>query len=469
MSPPNANGLTNDDSNGLYNTSLPLEELSWTITKNASVVSQYLKAQQLLQPSKDAAGPSTIVPTDAPQHIQLARQSLMAAALEISQLAAGPSEFLPNLATGFQYISSLSWLCQYNIFHLVPLDSDIGYRSLSAAAHVSLQRLKSVIRMGMTAGLFRECLDGQSVKHSATSALLARDADVYAYAMYMSNGSARMAQEMAPAASRWGPDSTQPHETAFNIALATDLPFFEYLSRNPAEMQSFSAYMRNVRSSDGVALRHLVNGFAWDRIRDRGRVVDVGGSTGSAATALAEAFPHLRLVVQDLPANAERGRNMLQQSGGSIAQRITFQAHDFTKPQPVHGADVYLLRMILHDWPDQAAIGIVRKIIDAMDKNQPDARLLIMDTVLPKPGSVPVSVERILRARDLTMLQAFNSKERDLDDWKHLLHRADGNLALVNVVQPFGSAMSVLEVALGSSVHGEPKEGVNYFVAQELR
>lgn len=91
----------------------------------------------------------------------------------------------------FQYISSLSWLCQYNIFHLVPLDSDIGYRSLSAAAHVSLQRLKSVIRMGMTAGLFRECLDGQSVKHSATSALLARDADVYACAMYMSNGSAR--------------------------------------------------------------------------------------------------------------------------------------------------------------------------------------------------------------------------------------------------------------------------------------
>ena len=45
------------------------------------------------------------------------------------------------------------------------------------------------------------------------------------------------------------------------------------------------------------------------------------------------------------------------------------------------------------------------------------SRIIIMDTVLPKPGSVPVSVERIARARDMTMLQAFNSKERDLDDW----------------------------------------------------
>lgn len=73
-----------------------------------------------------------------------------------------------------------------------------------------------------------------------------------------------------------------------------------------------------------------------------------------------------------------------------------------------------------------------------------------MDTVLPAPGSVPVSVERIVRVRDLTMMQAFNSKERDLEDWENLLAATDPNLQLVNVVQPFGSAMSVLEVVCSS-------------------
>ena len=75
--------------------------------------------------------------------------------------------------------------------------------------------------------------------------------------------------------------------------------------------------------------------------------------------------------------------------------------------------------MILHDWPDDEGAEILRNRIAAMDKAK--SRLLIMDTVLPKPGSVPVSVERIARVRDLTIMQAFNSKERDLDVWKDLL------------------------------------------------
>ena len=164
----------------------------------------------------------------------------------------------------------------------------------------------------------------------------------------------------------------------------------------------------------------------------------MGGSTGGAAITLAKAFPHLNFVVQDLPANADSGRKVVVES---------LPADDFTQPQPVRGADAYLLRMILHDWPDSEAAMILRSIVAAMDKTK--SRLIIMDTVLPTPGSVPVSVERIVRVRDLTMLQAFNSKERDLDDWRELLAAADPELRLVRVIQPCGSAMSVLEVALG--------------------
>ena len=152
-------------------------------------------------------------------------------------------------------------------------------------------------------------------------------------------------------------------------------------------------------------------------------------------------------MVQDLPANVDSGRKAATESLPSdVASRLTFQSHDFTQPQPIQAADVYLLRMILHDWPDDKAAEILRSIVAAMDKTK--SRLLIMDTVLPEPGSVPVTVERIVRVRDLTMMQAFNSKERDLEGWKDLLAAADPILQLVSVNQPYGSAMSVLEVAL---------------------
>ncbi|KAK4184776.1 O-methyltransferase-domain-containing protein [Podospora australis] len=439
MAAPNQpNGLT---------PALPLEELSWTITRNASVVSQYLASNGLPQPSFDSKGPGTVLPKESPQDIQRARQELISASLELLQLAIGPSEFLPNLATGFQYISCLSWLCQYNIFHLVPLDDPIGYTHLASSAGVPEQRLKSIIRMAMTTALFREQADGK-VAHSSTSALLASNQDFYAYASYMCSRSAPMALQLAEAHRKWGAGTVKTYETAYNIAFNTDVPFFDHLGRDETKMQEFAAYMKNVRSSDGVHLKHLLEGFRWQDLPDGGTVVDVGGSTGSGATALATEFQHLRFVVQDLPANTESGRKSATESlPKEISSRLAFQGHDFTHPQPVRGADIYLLRMILHDWPDDKAAVILRNIVAAMDSKK--SRLLIMDTVLPSPGSVPASVERIVRARDLTMIQAFNSSERDLDDWKRLLSGTDTRLHLVGVNQPFGSAMSVLEVVLG--------------------
>ena len=69
-----------------------------------------------------------------------------------------------------------------------------------------------------------------------------------------------------------------------------------------------------------------------------------------------------------------------------------------------------------------------------------------MDTVLPRPGSVPTLTEAALRVRDLSMMQVHNSKEREHEEWIELLREADPRLQLVGVTQPFGSSMSLLEI-----------------------
>lgn len=60
------------------------------------------------------------------------------------------------------------------------------------------------------------------------------------------------------------------------------------------------------------------------------------------------------------------------------------------------------------------------------------------------------------------MMQVRSGKERELDEWVALLKDADERLRLRNVVQPFGSLMSVSEVVrenVGRSddyITGEP-------------
>ena len=169
----------------------------------------------------------------------------------------------------------------------------------------------------------------------------------------------------------------------------------------------------------------------------------MGGSSGASSIALARSFPDLTFVVQDLRANVDSGIATAAQLPADIASRISFQEHDFFKPQPVQGAQVYLLRMVLHDWPDADAVAILRELVRVMASG---SRLIVMDSVLPRPGSMPSAQERMLRARDMTMLEAFNSLERDEEDWKRLLATADRGLTLRGIQTPTGSALALLDI-----------------------
>jgi 6-hydroxytryprostatin B O-methyltransferase len=110
--------------------------------------------------------------------------------------------------------------------------------------------------------------------------------------------------------------------------------------------------------------------------------------------------------------------------------------------------------MILHDWPASEAITILSNHLGVLKAN-PSARLLIMDTVLPVSGSVSKNEEALLRVRDLAMVQAFNSKERELGEFEDLFERtrdAEGRLVLKNTFKPTESVMTVMEVAYERTV-----------------
>ena len=113
--------------------------------------------------------------------------------------------------------------------------------------------------------------------------------------------------------------------------------------------------------------------------------------------------PGLHTIVFDLP-ETDRDES-------AFGERCTFVAGDFFESVPA--GDVYVLSTILHDWDDDRAAAILRTIRTAA---RPDARLLVLETVVP-PGNEPHGAKWL----DLLMLALFAGRERDEAQWRTLL------------------------------------------------
>jgi hypothetical protein len=119
-------------------------------------------------------------------------------------------------------------------------------------------------------------------------------------------------------------------------------------------------------------------------------------------------------------------------------------------PEPIKGADVYFLKHILHDWSDLVSVKILQNIVPAMTpfENSKGSRILIMDSLMPGMGEVPLTAMQLNTAMDLQMMAALGAKERTRAGWEALLRAADQRLRIVNVKQPMGSADAFIEVIL---------------------
>lgn len=189
----------------------------------------------------------------------------------------------------------------------------------------------------------------------------------------------------------------------------------------------FSRLMTYMASTPIMSNTHIARGFDWARLPSGSVVVDVAGNVGHSAIPIAQANPSLRVIIQDLPKIIARATSPTTSViPRDLRDRFTFMPHDFYTPQPVRGAAVYFLRMILHDYSDPFALKILRAIVPSM---APESRIVIMDQVMPPGvGMVPDPVERMMRTTDLQMMMLTNAKERDAGEWDELLRRAGEGL-----------------------------------------
>ncbi|KAI1039955.1 hypothetical protein LB505_006053 [Fusarium chuoi] len=440
------NGTTANGTNGVNGHAAlsPLEVLVQDLNKNTTTLNGYLRANKLPEPSFERDAPIINLSPDAPEEAQVAKEKVLDSALQIFQLVSGPGEYLQNVITGYHYMEILRWMSHFKIFELVPLEGKISYTELASKAGVAELRLKTLARMGMTNHLFAEPESG-FIAHSATSAALVTNNRFSDQRVWMTSIIAPVIASMVTAHERW-PDSTAPNKAAFNAAFNTDLRMYEYIAKQPDVYKLFGRVMDAIATSPKSDLKHLVSGFDWAGL-GKANVVDIGGNIGHSCVKLAEAFPDLNFIIQDIPHVVEEGAKVIKENNeASIANRIQFQEYDFFQKQPVVGADIYLLRQIFHNWDFENSVKILKNTVESMGQN---SHVLIMDFVVPEPGTVSSVNERVLRSRDVGMMQLFNSLERDLEGWKAILAAVDSRLKINAVNTPYGSFMSVIDVVLG--------------------
>ena len=136
------------------------------------------------------------------------------------------------------------------------------------------------------------------------------------------------------------------------------------MSMDETRQKRFATFMSAITRSVPDMTKSLVEQFDW-RAFGKATMVDIGGGIGLVSVALAQAFPDLKITVQDFQGTIDEGIRHLPDD---LRDRVRFMAHDATQSQPMKGADIYFERNVLHDYPDAMCVKIIRNLVPALKK-----------------------------------------------------------------------------------------------------
>ena len=438
-----------------------LTSLAEELLAQAKQIDKHLESKNLPSPSFD-----TDVLAALPPELEQVRTSLASISHDLKTLTLGPvgstTAIIFSVSEADQLICSarktpyansspvfFQWtdvlplrvIYHYKIAHIVPLEGSASYAEIASQVGLHEDIVFRFLRAAMSNHIFDEDPATGHVRHTAISHLLATNTG-------FADSVGLQIEELGPAGTRvidawnkWGPEAREPNQTAFALLNNTELPIFDVLGAHPARAQRFGSAMHFYTRDGRWDLPHMLNAYDWGTLdRDGALVIDIGGGKGSISQFLARHTAHVRFLVQDLAHVVPTAREELP---AELAGRVEFMIHDFFKPQPPQSTpDAFLLSWILHNWPDEYCVRILRALVPVL---RPGNRVLIYEYVL---ADEPV---RDLEGRfglqlDMIMCAAFNGRERRRAEYELLLARSDERFVLEAVRRAKGSTMSIIEV-----------------------
>jgi C-methyltransferase len=296
-------------------------------------------------------------------------------------------------------------------------DGPLSADELASRVNADSDALDRLLRALVGRGIFRRRRDGRYELNSLAKSLRA-DAQLSVAGM------ARMV----------GSHQHREHWSYLSEAIRTGKPVipivhgvegFEYLSSDPEVAKAFN---RAMAETTEMTVGPLLAAYPFDRYAT---VVDVGGGVGRLLAAIVSAAPNTQGLLYDLPHAVAEAPALLSRHG--IADRVRVEQGSFFDGVPT-GGDLYVLKMIIHDWPDEQAVEILRNVRAAAAIGTP---ILLIEMVIPEHHR-----DYAGHWTNLEMLLMQAGRERTATQYRDLLQRA--GLRLTRVV-PSASPFSLVE------------------------
>ena len=276
-------------------------------------------------------------------------------------------------------------------------------KDLAELTDTSAATLYRMMRALASVGIFSE-LENHNFKNTPLSECLMKDRLKSAVLMFQSSWHDSIWENLQY--------SIQTGKPAFEKVFGESA--FEWFGKNPEEATIFhEANSFKAASSHRVITE--VYDFSGIKI-----LADVGGGVGSLMIEILNVNPHMKGVVAELPQVVPQLNKIIKKN--KLERRMSAVECDFFKKIP-RSSDTYLLSHILHDWPDEKCITILkncRKAIPAYGK------LLIVEGIIP-PGN-EFSISKLL---DLEVLLMGGGCERTEDEFRSLFNKSGFSLSQV--------------------------------------
>jgi O-methyltransferase domain len=201
-------------------------------------------------------------------------------------------------------------------------------------------------------------------------------------------------------------------------------PAFELFRENPDMAEVFNDAMTEMSMMDSPA---VAGAYAFEGIHS---LVDVAGGHGLLLATILERNPGMRGTLYEIPAVIEGAKN------GPLRpwmDRCTLVAGDMFTSVPA-GADAYIMKHIIHDWPDEVCIAILKSCRAGVN---PGGKLLVVDEVI-LPGN-DFAPGKFL---DLQMLLFPGGMERTERQFRDLLAASGWHLTRI---VPTAAGISIVE------------------------
>ncbi|KAA2265853.1 hydroxyneurosporene methyltransferase [Solihabitans fulvus] len=276
--------------------------------------------------------------------------------------------------------------------HIADGTTDVD--KLAAAAGCDQDVLHRVLGHLVSRGVFAEPAPGQFALNEAARGLLD---PALVLGLDLDGFGGRMAHA-------WGSLLTAARTGRPAYDTVFGRPFWADLDAHPDIAASFDALMGP--AGHGEPDPEVLLDGDWDAVRT---VVDVGGGTGTLLAGVLRARPATTGILIDLPRTVARAAGTFDSAG--VAGRATTPGGSFFDPLPA-GADLYLLKSVLADWPDAEAAAILRRCAEAVSRT---GRVVVLGGVTPGAAA---------GESDLLMMVLLGGRQRTLAEFAELAARA---------------------------------------------